>query len=723
MKLRLIGFCSAVSLSLFSLQAACPSEVAPSPEVNTVYLSPAGSDLGDGTEHAPFYSLNRALEGRLGNASADTLFVCVAPGDYYLERPLLLDTPSCRPVVIRSATNEKPRLMGGIQIKGWQKYGDKLYRAFVPDALRFGFSFEQFYVNGKKAVPARTPNVDWNYVKDSKETALAKGLRSPEYAVQKIYFEPEELESLKDVSVDERKDIKFRFYHKWDITHKQVEYLNTDSGTIYIQGGGMKPWNPIATGSRYVMYNYREALDMPGEWFLDKKEGYLYYMPREGENMDDAFCIAPALHQLVEVKGKPDAAVKNIRFENLSFQYAAYAMPAGGDEPMQAAATKEAAMMFDFAENVSLVGCEVLHTGAYAIWLKRECHNNRIERCYIADLGAGGIKVGEPFFRTNNRKVSSGNVVHNNIITHAGSELPCGVGVALFHTSDNEITHNEISDLRYSGVSVGWVWGYNSSSALWTSAIDDQDKVDYLQMKLTSPAVRNIVEYNHIHHIGWGELSDMGAVYTLGESPGTRVSHNVIHDIWSYDYGGWGLYTDEGSTGVEMTHNLVYRCKSGGFHQHYGKENKIENNIFAFGHYYQAQYTRVEPHLSFSFQRNIILQDEGVTLAGPWETGNIDIDSNLYWHLSGELSFGKNNWKEWQKKKEPHSVMANPYFKDVRNDDFRFASLKSARKIGFQVFDYSKAGVYGSDEWVEKARLDAATLDAFKKTAMARLKK
>lgn len=131
-----------------------------------VYLSPTGSDDGKGTVESPYYSLNKAIEGQLDNRSeTDTLFIKVATGNYYMDRPFVIDRPSSRPIIIQSDGDlGKPCFIGGVPVKGWQKYGDKLYRAYVPEVTRYGLEFEQLYVNGKRAILARTPNADW-YVK------------------------------------------------------------------------------------------------------------------------------------------------------------------------------------------------------------------------------------------------------------------------------------------------------------------------------------------------------------------------------------------------------------------------------------------------------------------------------------------------------------------------------------------------------------------------------
>lgn len=689
-----------------------------------VYLSATGSDNGLGSADSPFLTLERALDGQLSTTRTDTLFVEVGSGDYFMTRPLQISRPNSRPIVIRATDPLKARMLGGVEVSGWEHFKDGIYRSFIPEVVQFGFDFEQFYVDGKRATPARTPNSEWYFIKGHKEISHVAGGRLAAYATQALTIDSLAALHLSQLDDQQRSQARFRFYHKWDITQKKADYIEADSSRIYFSGTGMKPWNPVTAGSRYVISGYMSALDSVGEWYLDRDAGYVYYKPLDGEDLSTAFCVAPTIEKWVVFKGEPLSPLSNITFDGISFEYASLMMPEGGNDPMQAAASIGAAMEFDFCENISILNSQVMHTGGYGIWFKQECHNNTIDHCYVADLGAGGIKIGEPYMRDNGRAFTSGNVVNNSIITHAGSVLPCGVGVAIFHSSDNRVTHNEISDLRYSGVSVGWVWGYNASENIWTNTMNDNNQPDYVQMKLVSPAVNNYVAYNHIHHIGWGELSDMGAVYTLGESYGTKITHNIIHDILSYDYGGWGLYTDEGSTGVEMSYNLAYRCKSGGFHQHYGRDNMIFNNILAFGYYYQVQYTRGEAHRSFTFERNIILHNQGVTLAsGAWESGKVDMDYNLYCNLSEPVTIGKQSFSEWRKTKEPHSIEMDPGFVDALGDDFTFKSQKAIRKIGFEPLDYSAVGVYGSDEWKTRAQLSQQTLDDFSYVQSVRLNK
>lgn len=698
-----------LALAIFSLRAASAQDV---------YLSLSGCDANSGTQTAPVYSLTAArnLIRRLP-AGNDTVTVWIAPGEYRMTESLVLDGNDTRPVVFRSRGGEKPVFRGGVPIGGWQPWERGIWRTRVPETLYF----EQLYVNDRRAVRARTPNNGWFYVKESRETVLDKnGPRVPLYAVQCLSVSPGELSPLKKLSNEELRQATALFYHKWDVTRKSIDHAVPDSGYFFVSGEGMKPWNPITGGSRYVLDNYLGALDVPGEWYL-APDGWLYYMPREDEEMGAAVCWAPTVSRLVIIEGTPQRPVTGKEFRNIAFRTAAYTMPAKGNEPMQAAAAIPAAIEADFAQGIVFSDCEIAQTGGYAFWLRRECFHNRIERCLIEDLGAGGVKIGETEIRDDGRPVTARNVLNNSIIRHGGYLFPCAVGVAIFQAADNRVTHNEIADLRYSGVSVGWKWGYNDQKS-WITRMAEDGTMQFAEVLTSSPAVGNTVAFNHVHHIGWAELSDMGAIYTLGESPGTVVSNNVIHDIYSYDYGGWGLYTDEGSTGVVMENNLVYRCKSGGFHQHYGKENAIRNNIFALAYQNQLQFTRVEPHRSFTFERNIVLSDRGMLLAGAWREADIAMDNNDYWDLRADtaLRFCGLPFREWRRIKDTHSIVADPMFRDPAAGDFTFRSLKTARRIGFVPFDYTRAGVYGLPEWKAKARLDDAVTDAFDQAVMAR---
>jgi len=683
---RVAGILVSAVLASLVVSPASAAEV-------VIHVARTGDDAADGSGAKPVASLigaRDALRRLRAAGSKGPVRVVVADGTYCFAEPLVLtpeDGGSAEaPVRYEAAPGAMPVFSGGRIIAGFEPGGDGVWAAQVPDVAAGKWYFEQLFVDGHRAVRAREPNRLWYYLQGVEEETLnaergGDGRRAKE-ARQTVKLHADDTAILRGLKPDELKDVNLVVYHNWDNTRRFIDRFDAATSTLVTTGGGMKPWNPWKRNGHYILENCKAACDAPGEWFLGR-DGVLIYRPLPGQDMARAEVVAPVSERFILIQGTAAKPVAHVTFSGLAFRHGQWLTPERGFEPAQAAVGIEAAVQADGASHITFERCEIGHLGAYGIWFRKGCSDNVVRQCHIHDLGAGGVRIGEGNAVMDSNEPTQRNTVDNNIIRNGGWIFPCAVGVWIGSSPDNSVTHNDLSDLFYSGISAGWRWGYDASTCK-----------------------RNIFRNNRVHHLGKGLLSDMGGIYTLGPSEGSVVAGNVFHDIHSYSYGGWGMYTDEGSTGITFEDNLVYNTKDGSFHQHYGKENVVRNNILVDSRERQVVITRAEPHQSITCERNIIVWKTGPALSGAWGQAKTVSGGNCCFNSAGApIEFMGKPLTEWQQAgHEAGSIIADPQFVDPASSDFRVKPGSPALALGFKPFDYSRAGVYGDAAWVALAK-------------------
>ena len=635
------------------------------------YLSPAGNDAWSGRLAAP----NAArTDGPLATPAAAQAalrragggMVVLRGGCYELPATLVF-TPADSGTVWAAQPGERPVLSGGRRLRGWRVAGGRWVLDLPP-----GDSFTQLFVNGRRARRARSPNTGFytmaGYVPDKPKTAFR--YRAEDFP----YRQPPA-------------GAMVVAYHSWETSLHPVAGVDPATRTLALRGQAHWDFGRSDRRQRWYLENVPEALDAPGEWYL-APSGALTYLPRPGEDPATAEVHAARLERLVQLAGEPRLGlpVEGVTFRGLTFAHAAWTLEENGHSDPQAVCTAGAAIEATGARDCRFEDCRVVHTGQYGLWLRAGSRRCVVQRCELADLGAGAIRIGETARPASDALACGEHTVDNNWIHDYGEVYAGGVGIFVAQSSDNRITHNDIHDGRYSGMSIGWDWGRGPTAAH-----------------------RNLIADNHIHHLVKGALSDAGGIYCLGTSPGTVLRHNLIHDLFSHrapDY-SWGLYLDAETNGVLVENNVTYHCEDVLMLHNGAHNNVVRNNILARAVNHLIWRSPASIPQPNTFTHNLCLVSQGeLFLTDATPDTKSTWDENLYWRSDGQpLEFMGESFADWQALGlDRRSVVADPLFIDPERGDFRFKVGAKRDLRGFVPFALDGFGLYGDPEWVAGPR-------------------
>ena len=552
-----------------------------------IWISPKGSDFNDGTRQSPKATLTSALrQAREWRRTEDNriqggITIYMEGGTYAFHEPVFIRPEDSgtkeSPTIIRSVGDEKVILSGGISINGWKKQG-KVWVADVPVFNGRPLDFRQLWVNGKKAVRAR----------DVEDFEKMNRICSVDEKNEILYVPAVSIRRL----IDNKGNLKAKYaemvlHQMWCVANLRIRSVEVqgDSAAIRfhqpesrIQFEHLWPRPMVTTdghNSAFYLTNARELQDVPGEWYHDIDARKVYYYPREGEKMQEAEVIVPAVETLVRVEGTVDRPVCHIRFEKITFSYTTWMRPSEkGHVPLQAGmyltdgyridpkmqrnylnhpldnqgwlGRPAAAVRVVAAKQIDFERCRFEHLGSTGLDYEEAVQGGVVRGCLFRDIAGNGLLVGSfspaahethlPYDPADRREVCTQQHINNCYFTEIGNEDWGCLAIAAGYVGDVNIEHNEISEVPYSGISLGWGW---------TQTVNCMRN--------------NRVHANLIHHYA-KHMYDVAGIYTLGSQPKSYVTENCVHSIYKpgyvHDPNHWFyLYTDEGSSFITVRDN------------------------------------------------------------------------------------------------------------------------------------------------------------------------
>jgi hypothetical protein len=579
-----------------------------------LWVSPAGSDKNTGTKEKPMATLSMAIRTvrnlrRLNDSTiVNGVHIILRGGIYTLEEPILLRPEDSgtedSPTYIEAATGEKPVFSSGITVKNWTKAGNipnlpqeaagKVWVADAPFVCGRFFEFRQMWVNNIKA----------NRASDYDEGQALQRILSVDKKKEEMWIPKQAFGSLKNIQ-----QMDFFIHQWWAIAILRVKSVTVvgDSACVKFYQPESRiefehPWpapfidekkNQNGNSAFFFMNDIR-FLNRPGEWFHDQATNKIYYWPRNNEDINKATVTVPSLENLVQIEGITDNPVAYVYFKGINFEHTTWLRPSkAGHVPLQAGFSlldayklkepgtpdkaglenqawldrQTASVTVNNAQHITFERCNFKHQAATGIDLISGVCNSKIEGCTFSDIGGTAIQLGFfgnaafeahlPYNPSDERVVCQFNHIANNLITDVTNEDWGCVGIGVGYAHDITIEHNEINNINYSGISVGWGW---------TRTINCMRN--------------NKINANHIHHFA-KNMYDVGGIYTLSAQPNTEIKRNSIHhlekapythDLNHYQY----IYFDENSSFIRAQDNWTEVSKF--FSNHPGPGNEWTNN-------------------------------------------------------------------------------------------------------------------------------------------------